>query len=412
MDANESSTTPTETTSTIAFTPTTSEASSAATYSSQPPPPPSAVMSGPIPVTTLSVSSWRTEYPRIGQFAMTASEEVVAAGPSGLIYFRRLRDHESTPWSEPRPLPDIPAILNDSSVSGLAVHFYERSEKQRLDVYCVSGGVLYNFYRIDGTGSPFAVHPRPPFSTYRVSGTPAATTHPYDWRVPQRWSLVVPCQSGGLLHTSIAYSSTTGLTSPGYRYSSEKDWEKVDHVATELGVISAASITTNCTQGDEYGNKCIRIIAACVAGARLHVLEGQFAMESGYSSMFTWRAQASTRVNHPGEVTGNPVLITEEGKGQLDLLAPSTEGGIFHFVRTASAPDEWHMIARITFFQGLPMTSCLAVTRTPTKYGQAIYFRALVQSGGQLYQVKTYESANPWSGSYLKPIVTPGPFAD
>ncbi|KAI0098188.1 hypothetical protein GGR51DRAFT_538522 [Nemania sp. FL0031] len=409
MDSNQSSPTRTESTSTLVFTPATSISSSSTANSTQALPQPPIMLSGPRHVTALNVSSWRTPYPRIGQFAISSSEQVVAAGPSGLFCFRRVRDHDSKPWSEPRPLPNTSALLNDSSVSGIAVHVSRESDKTHLHVYCVSLGVLHSFYRSGDDGSPFTVNPRPPLSSHRVSGTPAVTAHPKDgYRASQRWSLVVPCQSGGLLHTSSAtHPSTNGRT-----YSSQNEWDKVDHVAKDLGIISAVSITTTQTKA-EYNNPSAKIVAVCVARARLHTLEGDFGTESSRSSALCWKAQASTRIPHPGEVTGNPVLIKKgEIKPQLDLLVPSAEGGVFHFVRTPSNPDEWHMIARITFPQGLPMASCLAVINGPASWGDRRNFIALIQSGGQLYQAKTPESATPWIGSTFRPISVPGPFFD
>ncbi|KAI0544516.1 hypothetical protein F4679DRAFT_591360 [Xylaria curta] len=383
-------------TSTLILTPTTSRRSSTTTRNANPPSsPPLTTPPGPLPVTTLSAVSWRTAYPRICQFAITAAEEVVAAGPSGLFYFRRVQDHVSKPWSEARLLPSTPVMLDDSSVSGLAIH----SSEKRLDVYCVSGGVLHCFYRSAEPGSSFAVNPRPPLSTYAVSGTPAIVSIDYS----SRWHLVVPCQLGGLLHTS-----TTGPSSSG-SYISE--WDSVNHVAKGLGVVSAVSITAMRT-GRYYED--IVIVAACVASARLHTLEGIFERDSRYySAPWEWKAQTPTRISHPGEVTGNPVLVhTGPLRQQLDLLVPSAEGGVFHFVRTESTPDEWHMIARITFPPSLPVVSCLALNADPPSYVQRREFKALVQSGGQIYRVKTYEGSNPWSGSYLKPIVAPGPFFD
>lgn len=314
MDPNSSSPAPTSSTSTLIMTPATSTRSSTATHhASQPPPPPLTIPQGPLLVTALSRNSWRAGYPQVGQFAMTESEEVVAAGPSGLFYFKRIRGHCSTPWSEPRPLPNTPATLNSFSVSGLAIH----SSELRLDVYCVSGGVLHNFYRSDEDSSPFVVNPHPPLSNsgFIVSGTPAvATTHDGNCN-PQRCNLVVPCLSGGLLHTSM---------SSGSRY-----WEQVDHIATNLGVISAASIVAAPKKlGLSLNDK--DIVVVCVACARLYTVEGNFADKSGYSSR--WKAQTPTIIHHPGGVTGNPVLATKAWKNQLDLLVPLAEGGVFHFV--------------------------------------------------------------------------------
>ncbi|KAI0423602.1 hypothetical protein F5Y09DRAFT_348677 [Xylaria sp. FL1042] len=49
-------------------------------------------------------------------------EEGVAAGPSGLFYFRRIHDDASKHWSESRAFPTTPVMLNGQSVSGLAIY--------------------------------------------------------------------------------------------------------------------------------------------------------------------------------------------------------------------------------------------------------------------------------------------------
>lgn len=369
----------------------------------QPTPSLPTVRSGPLPVTALSTTSWRTEYPRIGQFAMTERDEIIAAVPSGLLYFKRVNDHVSKPWSEGRLLPNT-TMLNDSSVSGLAA-MLTRASDPRLYVYCVSGGTLHSFYRSTKDGSSWVKDSHPPFPNYPISGTPAvASSDRYD---SQRWSLVVPCQSGGLLHTS-----TNGSSSSGSYYSEKKFWEPVDHVAKDLGIISSVSIAaTRHKTGNGYGSpEKTGLVMVCVASGRLHTAEGEFSQSSSrYSSSIKWEAKAPTRILHPGEVTGNPMLIKNDSGKQLDLLVPSAEGGIFHFVRTVSTPGEWHMIARIAFPQGLPAAACLAIRSE--RFYDTRHFRALIQSGGQLYYVTTTESSKPWSGSYLQPIVSPGPFS-
>ncbi|KAI8630529.1 hypothetical protein F5Y19DRAFT_474313 [Xylariaceae sp. FL1651] len=393
-------------TSTFIATPTTSRSRSTTAHDvcqslSQRP----AMSLSPLPVTTLSTTSWRKVYPRVGQFAMTEEEKVVAAGPQGLFYFKRVRDHASRPWSEARPLPNTPAVLNSSSVSGLAINLRE----SRLDVYCVSNGVMHNFYRSEKDGPSFMMNPHPPLSTFLVSGTPAITLVKDEINHPKGWSLVVPCQSGGLLHTS-----TTGPSEhPRYGLEPEK-WEPVAYVAKNLGVISAVSIATTHTK--KRNEKGTDIVAVCIASARLYTIEGRFERESSYGSSLKWKAQAPTRICHPGEVTGNPVLVEQTKtsytkENQLDLFVPSAEGGIFHFVRTTSTPDEWHMIARFAFPEGLPTVSCLAF-HGRDDWQQSRQFWALVQNGGRLYHISTYEGAKPWSGSYLRPVVTPGPFSD
>lgn len=240
---------------------------------------------------------------------------------------------------------------------------------------------------------------------FLVHGTPAVATTDDHLGRPQRWNLIVPCLSGGLLHTW-----TTGPSSSSSAYSRREEWQPVDLIATNLGVISAVSIAT-IGNPSSYEPQKIGIVAACIASARLHIIEENKTAGGYYSQPWKWKAQASIRIHHPGEVTGNSVLATTR-TNQLDLLVPSAEGGIFHFVRTTSTHDEWHMIARIIFPQGLPAASCLAFNAFSEDIYQPRQFRAMVQSGGQLYMVKTRESSRPWSGSDLIPIVRPGPFSD
>ncbi len=345
-------------------------------------------------------------FPDIGQIAMTQSEEVVAAGPSGLFYFKRIRDHDSTPWSAPRPLPDMPWKLDNSSVSGLAIY----RSFERLNVYCVSNGYLRTFYRSITADLSFTVDPVSPFPSYLVSGTPAVALidgngkdDEYDYDCdyddfrPERWSLIVSCQSGGLLHTSTTNELVSGQTV----------WQPAELVATDLGVISAVSIAAIRTENDFHGYPDTKIVAVCIAGAQLHTVEGFLC--SCWYDLREWYVQTSTRIHHPGEVTGNPVLVKGK-KNQLDLLVPSAEGGVFHFVRTASTPNEWHMIERITFPQGLPAASCLALIGKDQKSSKTTRFRALIQIKGRLYHITTHEGS--WSGTHLKPLLTPGPFSD
>lgn len=388
------------TTSTFIPTPSTSISGDTALPGlGQPTPSLPTVPSSPLPVTALSTTSWRTKYPRIGQFAMTEQDDIIAAVPSGLLHFKRVNDHVSKPWSEGRLLPNT-TVLNDSSVSGLAAILI-RATDPRLYVFCVSGGTLHSYYRSTKDGSSWVKDSHSLFPNYPISGTPAVVSSNggYD---SQRWSLVVPCQSGGLLHTS-----TNGSSSSGSYYSAKNFWEPVDHVAKDLGIISSVSIAAirHETVYRYSSPKKTDLVMVCVASGRLHTAEGEFSQSS-----IRWEAQAPTRIIHPGEVTGNPMLIKKEREKQLDLLVPSAEGGIFHFVRTASTPDEWHMIARIAFPQGLPAASCLAFHFVERHYDTR-RFRALIQSGGQLYYVTTTESSQPWSGSCLQPIVSPGPFS-
>lgn len=104
----------------------------------------------------------------------------------------------------------------------------------------------------------------------------------------------------------------------------------------------------------------------------------------------------SIRVHHPGEVTGNPVLIRKEIKSPsnctFDLLVPSAEGGIFHFIKTPTSPDEWHMVARVSFPPEVPIVSGLACSRlNNSSYGPRPEFRARVLCGGRIYVIETSE---------------------
>lgn len=370
-------------------------------------PTPVAIPSGPLLVTSLSVTDWRQPYPRLGQFAMTPSEEVVAASLDGLVYFRRVQDHRSKPWSEPRPLPQTTARLDASTVTGLALH---QEQKGTLHVYCIAAGKVHAFYRSGDLSSSFVVDPCHPFEGFKASGTPAVTSirHRYD---DQDWCIVAPCRSGGILYSSTtpAKSSSSGL--------SKQYWETTIQVATHLGIVSAASVAA--TRVRKLGSCSIHadssttnIVAVCIANSRLHTIEGPFDKRS-YSRPNSWQGGKSTRIQHPGEVTGNPVLLSSLKSGdhdyQLNMLVPSAEGGVYHFIRTVETPDEWHMIGRISFPTGVPIASSLACARL-TAYIHFNSFRAFVQCGGRLYLIETDECAEPWAGSQLYPIEGPGPF--
>ncbi|KAI1374877.1 hypothetical protein F4677DRAFT_425269 [Hypoxylon crocopeplum] len=361
---------------------------------------------GPLNLTPLSTTSWRQPYPSVGQFAMADSEEVVAAGPNGLFYFWRVRDHAATPWSESRPFPSVRVTLNELTVSGLALYSrHDSQQRSRLYLYCVSGGVLYSFYLADKNNSSFLPDTSPPLAGCRVTGKPTVVRSSKPFDSSDRWSLVVPCQSGGLLHTSATDSRS-------YNNSVSTEWEAIDHLATDLGIISAVSVTavhnsTSCSAGDET-----ELVAVCISRGQLNVVQGSFRLDS-YPPRWKWEGKTSTRILHPGEVTGNPVLITN-GKireTQLDLLVPSAEGGIFHFVRTQSAPNDWHMIGRVAFPQNIPPASCLSFHSRPDTYGKRELY-ALVQIGGRLYHVKTTSNQFPWYNARLNPIVQPGPFVE
>ncbi|KAI0406158.1 hypothetical protein F4802DRAFT_613789 [Xylaria palmicola] len=340
---------------------------------------PHSPQSGSLPLTALSPNSWQQKYPHVGQFAVTAEEEVIAAGPSGLFYFKRIRDHESKPWSEAKPL-DLDEIwdMDGSSVTGLAV----QSTRSRLDVYYVSEGRLFGFHRTGEVGRMFSMTRDPPLSTYSVSGTPAIVTIIDEYDNPWRWSLIVPCQSGGLLHTPIGGARAAGVYSPA------AERELVNHVAKGLGVVSAVSAAAIYTKRKSSEER-IDIVAPPV-----------------------WDAGLPTRIQHPGEVTGNPVLLTKDRGNSLDLLVSSADRGIFHFIRTSSAPDEWHMTARIAFPPGIPAASCLTLNTTNDERSGRRQFTAIIQSGGRLYQSRTHDRADPWAEACLKPIIAPGPFFD
>ncbi|KAI1305439.1 hypothetical protein F5Y03DRAFT_355888 [Xylaria venustula] len=369
----------------------------------------------PRSVEVYSTTSWRVPYPEVGQFAITA-DEVVAAGPSGLFSFKRLQDHVSKPWSEPRSLPDTQLGLNNQSVSGLGIY----SSRWGLNVYCVSSGKLYTFYRPDDHDSFILQSPRGPFLTCLVSGIPALTyvdgrrrkdadTEDYLYEVgddldcyddtlaPERWSLVIPCQSGGLLHISI-----TGSNDPDKEIPGDNGWEQEDLVATNLGVISAVSAVTMRTRSNNETD--INIVAVCIIKSQLHTVEGPF---EDYATFSSWEAQTTARIHHPSEVTGNPVLLKDR-KSQLDLLVPSMNGGVFHFFRTLSTPHEWHMIAHVGF-PVIGPAACLGFIGSRPYTRKKKRFCAVFQSGGRLYRIQTHEASYPWSGSHIKPIVGPGP---
>ena len=368
--------------------------------------------SGPLSVTNLDVSSWQPRYPTIGQFAMTESQDVIAAGPDGLFSFKRVHDHGSKPWSQPRPFP--PTRLDSSCISGIAL--YEANE--RLTVFCVANGAIHSFSRSstnkDGKGSPeFVADSSPPLPTYRVSGTPCITAicRGSGYSKAQRWSLVVPSKSGGLLHTS-----TTGPTSPsGWSRETKTDWEPVDHVAANLGIISAVCITAfyTGTNYDYSSSDRTDIVAVCIVKGRLHSVEGPFSWPHSIYSSPHWKGEITARIHHPGEVTGNPALLNvrkgNTRQDQLDLLVPSAEGGIFHFVRTPSTPDEWHMIGRIGFPSGLPAAGSLAFFRYEKRYDGGDKIRAALQIGGKLYIIQTKDGSNPWARCLLNPVTGPGP---
>lgn len=187
-----------------------------------------------------------------------------------------------------------------------------------------------------------------------------------------------------------------------------------------MGIVSALSVAairvrklgTSSTFAD---NSTTNIVAVCIASSQLHTIEGPFDNRS-YSRPNSWQGGRSTRIQHPGEVTGNPVLLSSLKPGdhdyQLNLLVPSAEGGVYHFIQTVETPDEWHMIGRISFPTSAPIASSLACVHLDNSrpLTNPPKFRALVQCGGRLYLIKTHKCAKPWAGSQLYPIEGPGPF--
>ncbi|KAI0429152.1 hypothetical protein F5Y09DRAFT_311159 [Xylaria sp. FL1042] len=161
-----------------------------------------------------------------------------------------------------------------------------------------------------------------------------------------------------------------------------------------------------------FDGRDIDVLAVVIASGRLHTVEGRTRRESECCPATSgWRASEPTRIHHPGEVTGNPVLMGSSG-AQVDLLVPSAEGGVFHFVRPASTPDERHMIAHMAFSHCLPAASCIVSNRSQSSWGCTKHFSAVIQTGGRLYHVTTNAGSKPWLGAYLKPIVAPGPLSD
>ena len=339
---------------------------------------------------------------------MTSSEEVIAATPNGLVYFKRVQDHPSKPWSEPRPFPPTAAALNASTVTGLALR---QGEKGALHVYCAAAGRLHAFSRSEDSSSSFVVEPCPPFADSMVSGTPAVTGIKEGYDDSRERCIIVPCPSGGILYTSTIFLKGASYGPRG------QGWEPTNQLAAHLGIISAVSVAviyaTKWGSSGMTSDDTTDIVAVCIASSRLYSIEGPFEKPS-YSRENSWQAPKSIRIQHPGEVTGNPVLLSSRiytGDYQLDLLVPSAEGGVFHFIRTVKTPGEWHMIGRINFPTGTPLASSLACERVrEDSPAQRVIFRAFVQCGGRLYLIETAESALPWVGSQLYPINGPGPF--
>lgn len=195
--------------------------------------------------------------------------------------------------------------------------------------------------------------------------------------------------------------------------------EPVNPVAAHVGIISAVSVVATYTKKpssySDFGSKAATgIVTACVVSARLHSIEWSLE-QLPISGKKGWESPKCTRIQHPGEVVGNPVLLRLDNRDvkdcSLDLLVPSAEGGIFHFIRTPTSSDEWHMIGRIKFPSGLSMVSSLTCARLGnSSYSLRSEFCAYVQCGGRLYLIKTLEGPFPWVGCQLYPIEGPGPF--
>ncbi|VUC22357.1 unnamed protein product [Clonostachys rosea] len=368
--------------------------------------------SGPLPVTSLNVSSWRPSYPAISHFAMTDSQEVFAVGPEGLFSFKRVNDHPSRPWSKPHIFPLV--SFDTSSVSGIALH--EDKSNKRLDVFCAANGSLYNVTRttkfVDGKPvHSFESGMFPPLATYGVNGTPSLSFIGEDPHrgYSGRLALVVPSLFGGLLHTC-----TVRPNNQDYDFLDEiaRKWEPVSHVATSLGMVSAVTIAPLTFHGQSGFPGCVEILAVCIAHNRLYSVKGShyklINKGSHPSSPDEWEGEIPERIHHPGEVKGTPVLLQRKVmKNHLDLLVPSAAGGIFHYVQTPSTPDEWHMIARIGFPIDLPPAGSLAFYVSDEAYTSRS-LGAVFEIGGRLYNIESKEGQT-WSDSKLCQVTGPGP---
>ncbi|KAI1264709.1 hypothetical protein F5Y18DRAFT_436601 [Xylariaceae sp. FL1019] len=340
---------------------------------------------------------WTKPYPTIGQFAMTPSQEIVAAGPDGLFYFCRLLDHPSKPWSGPRPFPKTSMNPDDSTVTSLALcqpdpAHDDRPGSQCLHAYCVANGSLHEFRRDGGKADRFVPDPSPPLSNHRVVGTPYLTlVCPSSESSSATWNLVVPSQAGGLL--------STATTSASLQDKGPTKWAREARVGQKLGIISAVStaavnyIDVMREDRDFHYYNYTGLVAACVVDGDLHFLDGPF-----ITGKNTWVPVLYTKLPLIGEARGNPVLLSMtygvDQKNQLDLLVPSSNGVIYHFIRLSSVSSEWHMIGQITFSQVSSATPCLSVCRDDPE-SRTGTMRAVVSIEGKLYQAVTTEGANP-----------------
>ncbi|KAI0180451.1 hypothetical protein GGR52DRAFT_588058 [Hypoxylon sp. FL1284] len=143
----------------------------------------------------------------------------------------------------------------------------------------------------------------------------------------------------------------------------------------------------------------MELVAVCISKGQVYIVQGPL-LRNGRPSPSKWDGRVSAMIQHPGEVTGNPVLITGPYRGfddpsQLDLLVPSADGDIFHFARTNY---DWRFVGRIGLPQGIPRVPCLSFhSRTDANNQRKLY--VLLQLGGRLYRASLL-----WGDNYPRPI--------
>lgn len=176
------------------------------------------------------------------------------------------------------PRPDLfhrpTARLDASTVTGLAL-YREQGEQCGLPLYCTADGILHAFSRSEGSCSSFVENRSPPFAGSRVGGTPAvANIRARDLDHSERWCLVVPCQTGGILYTSTSHcgDSASSIT--------WQDWNSANHwqVAVHMGIISAVSavvthVWKRTSKYTSFGENTPIIVAACMTSGQLHSIE-------------------------------------------------------------------------------------------------------------------------------------------
>lgn len=156
------------------------------------------------------------------------------------------------------------------------------------------------------------------------------------------------------MHACVLYTSTYRPFRTANYFASPESWEAIKQIATDLVIVSAVSVKViNPKRGYmssslSHPDKKTKTMVAVIARGRVYTTEGPFerpkepAYEHGYDKPplpdCSWQASTRIRVQHPGEVTGNPVLFSKADDEQFDLLVPFAEGGIFHFIRTPSTP--------------------------------------------------------------------------